>query len=338
MTQSHWVNPNGLPDERQVTSARDLAVLARALLLQFPESASLYNIGAMQIGSELVRTHNGLLGRYPGADGMKTGFTCSAGFNLVASATRGGQKLIAVILGAPTAASRTAKAAALLDRAFQSGTPQGPVAALPSFGVGAAQDMHNTACRNRGKASEEYLAEIEDMTIPLDAAGQQLINVKDIAKLPSTPFEPVRVSAGRIPGYQGPVARVRPAGTPVGAEPELTAYATDKPAPEGADQAPILRAAADAKPLRAARPAKAAHHVAAKAHVATQAKASHAKVATLESKKPHDKPEAKAHGAYGKSASKPGKAVAKPVAKKPGKAKGSEAREKTPVENAAGDQ
>ncbi len=113
MTQSVWVNPNGLPDERQVTSARDLAILGRALYLQFPEHANLFNIGAMQLGKQIIPTHNHLLGRYPGADGMKTGFTCSAGFNLVASATRGGRRLIAVVLGAPNPILRTAKTAAL---------------------------------------------------------------------------------------------------------------------------------------------------------------------------------------------------------------------------------
>ncbi|MBI3275438.1 MAG: D-alanyl-D-alanine carboxypeptidase [Methylocystis sp.] len=144
MQESHWVNPNGLPDARQVTSARDLAILGRALYLQFPESAGLFNIGAMKLGSRIIPTHNGLLGRYPGADGMKTGFTCPAGFNLVASATHGGQRLIAVVLGAPSASARTAKAASLLDRAFMTGSAMGSIAALPTFGVAAAPDLRDS--------------------------------------------------------------------------------------------------------------------------------------------------------------------------------------------------
>jgi len=63
MTQSVWVNPNGLPDTRQVTSARDLAILGRALYLQFPEHANLFNVGAMQLGKQIIPTHNHLLGR-----------------------------------------------------------------------------------------------------------------------------------------------------------------------------------------------------------------------------------------------------------------------------------
>ncbi len=261
MRESHWVNPNGLPDERHVTSARDLAILARALLTQFPESANLYNIGAMQIGGKITANHNGMLGRYPGADGMKTGFTCPAGYNLVASATHGGQKLIAVVLGAPSASARTAKAASLLDRAFQTGSGMGSLESLPSFGQGgAAPDMRDSVCRHRGKANQEFLAEVEDMTIPITAAptgnpvldalagGQQNVSVKDLARLPRPQFEPVMVYVGRAPGYQGPVARARPAGVPIGAEPDLTAYSGEKS--EGAGASPILHPAPDAKSLR----------------------------------------------------------------------------------------
>jgi len=260
MSQSNWVNPNGLPDQRQVTSARDLAILGRALLVDFPETAWLFNIGAMQLGAKIIPTHNGLLGRYPGADGMKTGFTCPAGFNLVASATHGGRKLIAVVLGAPSAAARTAKAAALLDRAFQSGSAQGSVAALPSFGVGGAPDMRETVCRHRGKATQDFMAEVEDMSIPLgggDAGGlgffggapQEQVNVKDIAKLPRPQFEPVAVYVGRAPGYDGPVARIRPAGSPIGAEPAVSAYSTEG----GESASPIPRPAGETKSLRGRR-------------------------------------------------------------------------------------
>ena len=99
MRESHFVNPNGLPDPNHVSSARDMAILGRALLLAFPQHADLFNIGAMKLGEQVIPTHNGLIGRYPGADGMKTGFTCPAGFNLVASATREGRKVIVVVMG-----------------------------------------------------------------------------------------------------------------------------------------------------------------------------------------------------------------------------------------------
>ena len=121
MTELHFVNPNGLPAENHVTSARDLGILARALIKEFPEHDSYWHIHAIQYGNRVMRNYNSLLDRYPGADGMKTGFICSSGYNVVASATRNGRRLIAVVLGAYSGAVRAQKAAALLERGFNGG-------------------------------------------------------------------------------------------------------------------------------------------------------------------------------------------------------------------------
>ena len=118
MTQSNFVNPNGLPADGQITSARDLAILARALIREFPEYDFLLAHPGDQVRPRVVRNYNTLLGRYPGADGMKTGFICASGFNLVATATRNGKRLIAVVLGAPSSAARAVKAAELLESGF----------------------------------------------------------------------------------------------------------------------------------------------------------------------------------------------------------------------------
>lgn len=120
MTQSHFVNPNGLPAEDQVTSARDMAILARALIREFPQYDSYWHISAIRYGKRVFRNYNSLIDRYPGADGIKTGFICASGFNLVASATRNGKRLIAVILGSYSSAVRAQKAARLLERGFDS--------------------------------------------------------------------------------------------------------------------------------------------------------------------------------------------------------------------------
>ncbi len=119
MTRTHYVNVNGLPDEGQVTTARDLAKLARAIIVEFPEYADLFTTVQVQVGKQLLRTHNGMLVSYPGADGMKTGFICDSGFNIVISATREGRKLVAVILGEPSIASRRERAVDLLDNGFK---------------------------------------------------------------------------------------------------------------------------------------------------------------------------------------------------------------------------
>ena len=120
MTQSSFVNPNGLPADDQISSARDIAILARALILEFPEYDYYWHIPAIKIGKMVHHNYNTLIGRYRGADGMKTGFICASGFNLVASATRDGRRLIAVVLGAPSSQARAVKAAQLLERGFNS--------------------------------------------------------------------------------------------------------------------------------------------------------------------------------------------------------------------------
>ena len=121
MSQSNFVNPNGLPAENHISSARDLGILARALIREFPEYDSYWHISSIRYGNRVMRNYNSLIDRYPGADGMKTGFICASGYNVVASATRNGRRLIAVILGSWSGAVRAQKAAQLLERGFNSG-------------------------------------------------------------------------------------------------------------------------------------------------------------------------------------------------------------------------
>lgn len=118
MTDSVWNNPNGLPDPVQHTTAHDMALLARALLREFPEYDFYYRLPGIQLGNRVIPNHNHLMDHYPGADGMKTGYICSAGFNVVASATRNGHRMVAVVLGAHGARPRAELAAELFNRAF----------------------------------------------------------------------------------------------------------------------------------------------------------------------------------------------------------------------------
>lgn len=160
MRESRWYNPNGLPDERQQTSARDMAVLARALLRDFPEQESLFHIGALKLGSQIIRNHNGLLGRYPGADGMKTGFICAGGFNVVASATQNGRRLITVVMGYPSARERDLRAADLFDQGFNTGGGWGAqqVENLPPSSAMSPPNMRPIVCspnRRQPEADDE---------------------------------------------------------------------------------------------------------------------------------------------------------------------------------------
>jgi D-alanyl-D-alanine carboxypeptidase len=122
MTQTSYVNPNCLPADGQITSARDLAILARAIIRDLPEYEYFVHIPSIRFGRKVTQNFNKLIGRYPGADGFKTGFICASGYNLVASATRNGKRLIAVVLGASSGQMRAVRAAQLLERGFANNT------------------------------------------------------------------------------------------------------------------------------------------------------------------------------------------------------------------------
>lgn len=125
MTRTVFRNATGLPDDGQVTTARDLAMLASALLRDYPEHYPLFNQRSVTIAKRSRGTVNSILGSYAGADGFKTGFTCGSGYNLVASAERDGRRLIGVVLGSPNRGQRVMEMTGLLNRAFAAGAPSG---------------------------------------------------------------------------------------------------------------------------------------------------------------------------------------------------------------------
>ena len=246
LRESHFVNPNGLHDPLHVSSARDMAMIGRALLRDFPDHADLFDIGALQLGAEIIPNHNGLIGRYPGADGMKTGFTCPAGFNVVASATQGGRRLIVVVLGAPSARIRTVEAAHLFDHGFaQWGGGEGAVESLSASSIASAPDMRAEICSRRNAAAVAA-AEEEDAAVeppptrglvaggriggPVAAMTMSTANAPMTDAMAAQPvhFDPIPVFVGPKPGWTGPVLAARPSPTDAAA-PNATAYAGDKP-------------------------------------------------------------------------------------------------------------
>lgn len=122
MNDSHFASANGLPNVKNYSTARDLALLALALRRDFPQYCAYFNIKYLKLGgqSKTILNSNNLLGRYRGINGMKTGFICASGYNLIASAKRADSEFIAVILGAPRLDIREEVAASLLETAFNS--------------------------------------------------------------------------------------------------------------------------------------------------------------------------------------------------------------------------
>ena len=292
LKESHFVNPNGLHDPTHVSSARDMAMIGRALLRDFPEHSDLYGIGALRLGDEIILNHNGLLGRYPGADGMKTGFTCPAGFNVVASATQGARRLIVVVLGFPSARDRTIEAAHLFDRGFaQWGGGEGQLESLPASSALSAPDMRPDICSRRNRAAIAAAEEEEAApppgglfgrnTIFAAIAGSKAPMTAEMAEQP-VHFDPVPIFIGPKPGWTGPVLAARPVEkAPASGTPSVaSAYAADKPsAVEGAppESAPIALQSA-VRPMKPAKAAKA---------TATAKTAVHAKLAAAKKKDRH---------------------------------------------------
>jgi D-alanyl-D-alanine carboxypeptidase len=251
MVSSRFANPHGLPDERNQTTARDMAILARALLTDFPDHKDLFDIGAVQFGRRIMRNTNGLIGRYPGADGMKTGFICSSGFNVVASATRNGRHLITVVLGAPSANERTIKAAELFDRGFNSKVnfTNPELAALPVSANVSPPDMRPVICDRRGPMPQEEegqpVAET-DSNIPNLFSSEVMAFAGDAQK-------PVRT-------VLGPRTAVQPERVWVGLNPpseaEIAAAAAAEAAAEQARRAKTKKAVAPKKQKAAAKQAE----------------------------------------------------------------------------------
>lgn len=132
MTDSNFVNPNGLHSPDQYTSARDMGLLVTALRRDFPERMGYFSIEGIVAGKKTFENFNALVGRYRGADGMKTGYICDSGFNMIGSATRDGRTLVAVVFGERTVVKRAEKAASLLDRGFAApGAGSVTLAAMP---------------------------------------------------------------------------------------------------------------------------------------------------------------------------------------------------------------
>ncbi|HMN39012.1 MAG TPA: D-alanyl-D-alanine carboxypeptidase family protein [Hyphomicrobium sp.] len=169
MTRTHFANTNGLPDPNQYTTARDLARLARAVVAEYPEYAHYWSAPALRIGNRRLGSHNALLKTFPGADGLKTGFTCDSGYNVIASATREGRKLMAVVLGESSGDERAIRAASLLEHGFQ------------TYGW---KELFNSTDLD---------------TLPADTSAKPLTSVRDSVVAWSCGHHPHRTANGRKP-------------------------------------------------------------------------------------------------------------------------------------------
>ncbi len=118
MTNTRFVNASGLPDTRQISTARDIAILSRAVLRDYPQYYHYFSEKRTTFRGQAMNSHNRLLMKMPGVDGIKTGFTNASGYNLAASAVRDGKRLITVVLGGNSTAARDDNVEDLLNAGF----------------------------------------------------------------------------------------------------------------------------------------------------------------------------------------------------------------------------
>jgi D-alanyl-D-alanine carboxypeptidase (penicillin-binding protein 5/6) len=118
MTNTHFANANGLPDSRNLSTARDIAILSRAVMRDFPQYYHYFSQTSFTFRGRYITNHNHLLTGVQGVDGLKTGFTNASGFNIAISGVRDGRRLIVVVLGGPTRVLRDQNAEDLLLTGF----------------------------------------------------------------------------------------------------------------------------------------------------------------------------------------------------------------------------
>ncbi|MBU4528616.1 MAG: D-alanyl-D-alanine carboxypeptidase [Hoeflea sp.] len=203
MTSTRFVNPNGLPGSGQYTTARDMALLAVAIRRGFPEFAHYYSYEGFAIGTATHINYNLLMGRFPGADGMKTGFICASGFNQISSATRNGKIVVSVVLGAPSQEARAEESARLLNKALTETAPGGvTLSSLAPYGDGrdVVADISGDIC---SKAAREARYEGRDVEGKMVLDSPYLVALTREPRLVQAPAGPpapsTEIALSRIP-------------------------------------------------------------------------------------------------------------------------------------------
>jgi D-alanyl-D-alanine carboxypeptidase len=176
MSRTVFRNASGLPNPGQVTTARDMATLSLRIQRDFPQYYPYFRTMAFTYKGRTIRTHNRLLGRYKGTDGIKTGYIAASGFNLTTSALRDGKRVVGVVMGGRSGASRNAYMMKMLDQAFPRCSAGRTIAAKAGSSKGIIDPLANLAAavkpaqpKKTPKPAEPEIAEIE--ADPQDGVG-----------------------------------------------------------------------------------------------------------------------------------------------------------------------
>lgn len=170
LTGTHFANPNGLFNAGLYTTARDLAVLSLYIRQSFPQYMPMFGTEVVQLGKASLESNNELLTKFAGTTGMKTGFVCASGLNMVATVERNGRKLLAVVLGGASARERNERAAELVLKGLSgSARPTGQTVLTLGNNPGASPvDMRAQICGKEAKA----FAAVQEAAFPMGLKGQ----------------------------------------------------------------------------------------------------------------------------------------------------------------------
>ncbi|HEY1708646.1 MAG TPA: SPOR domain-containing protein [Rhizomicrobium sp.] len=220
MNNTYYHNASGLPDMLQVTTASDLTILARHLRTDFPQYFPYFATPSFYYRGVNYITHDNLIGRYQGTEGIKTGFTVASGFNLVSCVVRNGRRLIGVVMGGRTAARRDREMMSLLDTAF--GAP-GETNGSPLLASLQAQAAAAPAAQE-GEDGAPAAVQEQGALPPAPPAAQSTLQMASIA--PAVPYT------------QPPLVKL----TPPAPQPQVKITLVPKPRPYTPPSAPNLRA------------------------------------------------------------------------------------------------
>ncbi len=205
MRSTVFRNASGLPDDAQVTTARDMAVLAAALIRDYPQEYRIFSERSFNFRGRTIRGHNNLMYRYAGMDGVKTGYVNASGFNLVSAVNADGRRIIGVVLGGKTARSRDAQMEALLDRALgREALVAEAESKRPAAGVAAsvaATEPANVPLPFRNPSSNEVTAQTK-------LANRQSSELRSVSRSASVPA--LALGASSRSSAQAGIAAIAP--------------------------------------------------------------------------------------------------------------------------------
>jgi D-alanyl-D-alanine carboxypeptidase len=241
MSHTVYKNASGLPDENQVTTARDQSVLGRAVQERFPRYYKYFSIRTFSFRGQSISNHNHLLGHVDGVDGIKTGYTNASGFNLVTSVHRGGRYLVAVVMGGASGASRDARMRDLIsDKIAQASTKRSATMVAEETAAPETKPEAKVVAKSEpkpeAKPEPKVAAKVEPKAEPKpDAQAQAKAEPKPEGKteqrfaVASAVSVPVRFShpAPTATQAEPAVARAEPAPATTAAQPRVVAGSTE---------------------------------------------------------------------------------------------------------------